>query len=196
MHQQLPHVPLLQTRHPDPRKPIFHQQLQSNSASRRSVFCLRTSLARIFAASPSHNSMPQLRQQPLEPGIVPAGFHPHPHRLARQAAVKLLALPRDALIASPRSLPFVVKDRDLLKPRMKITAYNQHDVGSFSSLGRFATSNLLRDRANVVIQSSEAWTSRSEVHAESKDPYLNCAVSRGRSDQHCRYGPTASDSSL
>src|SRR6202035_1823481 len=24
----------------------------------------------------------------------------------------------------------VVKDRDLLKPRMKITAYNQHDVGS------------------------------------------------------------------
>ena len=26
--------------------------------------------------------------------------------------------------------PSIVKDRDLLKPRMKITAYNQHDVGS------------------------------------------------------------------
>ena len=39
---------------------------------------------------------------------------------------------------------------------MKITAYNQHDVGSFSSLGRFAASNILRDRANVVMQSSVA----------------------------------------
>ena len=28
MHQQLPHVPLLQTRHPDPRKPILPQQIQ------------------------------------------------------------------------------------------------------------------------------------------------------------------------
>jgi hypothetical protein len=38
----------------------------------------------------------------------------------------------------------VVKDRDLLKTRMKITAYNQHHVGSFSrALVCFVTTNLL-----------------------------------------------------
>jgi hypothetical protein len=34
----------------------------------------------------------QLRQQPLEPRIVPAGLHPHTHFRARQPAVKLLRL--------------------------------------------------------------------------------------------------------
>ena len=28
MHQQLPHIPLLQARHPDPRKPFLPQQIQ------------------------------------------------------------------------------------------------------------------------------------------------------------------------
>jgi hypothetical protein len=38
----------------------------------------------------------------------------------------------------------VVKDRDRLKTRMKITAYNQHAVGSFSpALVCFVTTNLL-----------------------------------------------------
>jgi hypothetical protein len=39
---------------------------------------------------------------------------------------------------------------------MKITAYNQHDVGSFSeSLGFFRSYHRTRrDRANVVMQSS------------------------------------------
>jgi hypothetical protein len=78
----------------------------------------------------------QLRQQALEPGIVPAGFHPHSHFLPRQRTVKLLrflAVLQTFFLILSRS---IVKDRDLLKPRMKITAYNQHDVGSFSSLGR------------------------------------------------------------
>ncbi|HEY6765054.1 MAG TPA: hypothetical protein VI386_09795, partial [Candidatus Sulfotelmatobacter sp.] len=47
----------------------------------------------------------------------------------------------------------IVKDRGLLKPRMKITAYNQHDVGSFVEPWPFATTNLLPNRANVVMQS-------------------------------------------
>src|SRR5579862_7592749 len=38
----------------------------------------------------------------------------------------------------------IVKDRDLLKPRMKITTYNQHDVGSFSSLGLFLANQSTR----------------------------------------------------
>src|SRR6266436_2762118 len=80
----------------------------------------------------------QLRQQPLEPGIVPASLHPYANGLSRQGSVKLLRL---GAVTQPFFLilpTLVVKDRDLLNPRMKITAYNQHDVGSFSvSLGRF-----------------------------------------------------------
>jgi hypothetical protein len=55
-----------------------------------------------------------------------------PAPAARQRAVKLLrlfAVLQSFFLNSSRS---VVKDRDLLKTRMKITAYNQHDVGSFS----------------------------------------------------------------
>ena len=61
---------------------------------------------------------------------MPASLHPHPHRLARQRPVKLLrfrAVLQPLFLYLSRS---IVKDRDLLKPRMKITAYNQHDVGS------------------------------------------------------------------
>jgi len=64
----------------------------------------------------------QLRQQALEPGIVPAGLHPDPHLLARLRPVKLLRL---RAMLQPLFLhlsAYVVKDRDLLKPRMKITA--------------------------------------------------------------------------
>jgi hypothetical protein len=50
-----------------------------------------------------------------------------------------------------------VKDRNLLKSCVKITAYNQHDVGSFSSLGLFSRKPIYSYlRANVVMQSSEA----------------------------------------
>src|SRR5206468_7330679 len=97
-----------------------------------------------FRRIPQPQLHSQLRQQPLEPGIVPASFHPHTNRLPRQRTVKLLRLfaVEPFFLILPR---FVVKDRDLLKPRMKITAYNQHDVGSFSvSLGRFfAATNVL-----------------------------------------------------
>src|SRR5438045_3646317 len=86
----------------------------------------------------------QLRQQPLEPGIMTATLHPYPPALSPQSTVTLLrlfAVTQPFLLILPS---FVVKDRDLLNPRMKITAYNQHDVGSFSvSLGRFAATNLL-----------------------------------------------------
>src|SRR5438034_4358203 len=86
----------------------------------------------------------QLRQQPLEPGIMPASLHPYPHALSPQSTIKLLRL---FAVTQPFFLilpSLVIKDRDLLKTRMKITAYNQHDIGSFSvSLGRFAATNLL-----------------------------------------------------
>ncbi len=57
---------------------------------------------------------------------MPASLHPHQYVLARQRLVKLLrlrAVLQPLLLHLSRS---IVKDRDLLKPRMKITAYNQH----------------------------------------------------------------------
>src|SRR6266851_5749841 len=100
---------------------------------------------------------------------MPARFHAHAHLLAAKRLIKLLRL--GPMPQTPFSdLPTrVVKDRDLLKPRMKITAYNQHDVGSFSEPWSVVSQPIysLR-RANVVIQSSEAGTSPSEVPAESK----------------------------
>ena len=78
--------------------------------------------------------------------------------LPGQRTIKLLGL---GAVAQPSffiSSRLIVKDCDLLKSRMKITAYNQHDVGSFSeSLGFFRSYHrTLRDRANVVMQSSAA----------------------------------------
>jgi hypothetical protein len=57
---------------------------------------------------------------------VPARLHPYQNFLARQRPVKLL---RFGAVLQPLFLDLsrsIVKDRDLLKSRMKITAYNQH----------------------------------------------------------------------
>src|SRR5260370_35572963 len=84
----------------------------------------------------------------------------------------------------------VGKDRDLLKARMKTTAYNQHDVGSFSEPWSVVSQPIysLR-RANVVIQSSAAGSSRSEVPAESKNPclFVRCKNAPGNSPRPCGY---------
>src|SRR5579863_10267434 len=166
MHQQLPHIPFLQTRHPYPRKPILHQQLQQL----RRVPPVRLLLAHFRRPDPRRVPDPQLHaqplQQPLEPGIMPASLHPHSHRLPAQRTIKLLRL------LAVQQAPFrnfsrlVVKDRDLLKPRMKITAYNQHDVGSFSSLGRLRSFQLTprSSQRRYPIKRSECCAKRS-THA-------------------------------
>src|SRR6266550_791573 len=132
MHQQLPRVPLLQRRHPDPRKAIFPQQHLEMLRVPPVGFLLAHYRGTDFGRIPQPQLQAQIRQQPLEPGIVPASFHPHSHLLPRQGTVKLL---RFLAVTQPFFLILpclIVKDRDLLKSRMKITAYNQHDVGSFS----------------------------------------------------------------
>src|SRR4029077_1468175 len=118
-----------------------------------------------FGRIPQPQLEPQLAQQALEPGIVPAGLHPHAHLLPGQRTIKLLGL---GAVGQPSffiSSRLIVKDRDLLKSRMKITAYNQHDVGSFSeSLGLVRSYHRTRrDRANVVMQSSEVRRQPNEV---------------------------------
>src|SRR5215475_1261671 len=68
--------------------------------------------------------MSQPSQQPLEPECVPTSFHPH-QNLPFQLTVKL-----DCFTGSEplfRMLPrFCIDHRNLLEPRMEITAYNRH----------------------------------------------------------------------
>ncbi len=157
MHQQLPHVALFQTRHPDLGKLPRQQQIKNM----RRIPPVGLLLAHHLGSNPGGIAQlqfeTQLCQQTLEPGIVPASFHPHSHRLTAQRPVERLRF-------FPMGQPFffylsrsVVKDRDLLKSRMKITAYNQHDVGSFSRALVCSSQPIysLR-RANVVMQSSAA----------------------------------------
>ncbi len=90
MHQQLPHVPHLQTRHPDPRKPVLPQQLQQMLRVPPVGLLLAHYRGPDLGGIAEPQLEAQLRQQPLEPRIVPASLHPHPHFLARQRPVKLL----------------------------------------------------------------------------------------------------------
>ena len=131
MHQQLSRVPLLQARHPDFRKPIFHQQPQNLLRVPPVGLLFAHHRGPDLSGIAQPQLVPALCQQTLEPGVVPASLHPHSHRTARPGTVERLRL-------LPMSQPFflvlsrlLVKDRDLLKARVKITAYNQHDVGSF-----------------------------------------------------------------
>jgi len=80
---------------------------------------------------PNPQLHPQLRQQGFEPPRVPAGFHPHSHRLARQPAVKLFRFAHVLQAQSPILSSFRIHHCDSLKTRVIITAYNPH-VGSFS----------------------------------------------------------------
>jgi hypothetical protein len=72
-----------------------------------------------------------------------AGFHPYPHHLAMQRPVELLCF-SPVFQATLAVLPSIrIHVRDLLKPRVIITAYNPH-VGSFlPGIGRPATTNVL-----------------------------------------------------
>ena len=130
MHQQLPHVSYLQAGYPDLGKLIFDQQLHQMLR----IPPVRLLLAHHRRPYPRGIPKPQLYAQlpppPLKPPILPACLHAHSNFLAAQAAVKLLrflTVLQSFLLHLSRS---IVKDRHLLKSWMKITTYNQHDVGS------------------------------------------------------------------
>jgi hypothetical protein len=133
MQHQLPQIPLLRSRHPNPQplEPPLHQQSQQMLGVARIRLLLpglRRPNRRRIADPQLH---PQLRQQPFEPARMPTGLHAYSHRLAPQRAVELFGLlhvlqPPLAALSS-----FRVHHCNLLKPRVIITAYNPH-VGSFS----------------------------------------------------------------
>jgi len=126
--QQLPQIPVLPARHPDPRKIIFQHQLQNMLR----IFPVRLLLAGSLAFDFGRVSDPQLdlqlTQQPLEPACVPAGFHPYSHLLpcARQTtieALRLFAMSQALFLKLPT---LAVHESDLLELRMKIHTYNDH----------------------------------------------------------------------
>ncbi len=89
MPQQLPQIPILCVRHPDPRKTVFHHQPQQQLR----ILSIRLLLSHSFRANLRGVPDPQLKlqvaQQPLEPARVSAGFHPHSHPPPFECAVKL-----------------------------------------------------------------------------------------------------------
>src|SRR5436309_4186555 len=87
---------------------------------------------------------------------------------------RFLAVRQTSFLDLARS---VVKDRDLLKPRMKITAYNQHDVGSSHEPWSCSSQPIYSLRsANVVMQSSEAKDLLSPAQAVWREAV--CAIKR------------------
>jgi hypothetical protein len=90
MPEQLPQVAIFCVRYPDPRKAIFHQQLQRQLR----ILTIGLLLAHSFRANlrcvPDPQLKLQLAQQTLKPACVSAGFHSHTHPPLLKHAVKLL----------------------------------------------------------------------------------------------------------
>ena len=128
MPQQLPQIPILRVRHPDPREAIFQQQPQQQLR----VLTIGLLLAYSFGADRSGIADPQLKlqlvQQALKPARMPTGFHAHPHGHGALAefAVELLGL---FLVSQTRFAQFArirVHVRNLLEARVVITSNNHH----------------------------------------------------------------------
>src|ERR1700733_1308920 len=127
MQEQLPPVPLGRRRHPDPRKAILGQKPQQQLGIAPVGLLLPLATGADLRGIPDPYLVSQLRQRPLEPLRLPAGFDPHSHR-PFQSRVKgpHLLLP----LVTQRLLHHLsrhqVQHCDLLIARMKITAYNFH----------------------------------------------------------------------
>ncbi len=106
MHQQLPHVPLFQTRHPDSRK-LLRVGVEQQMEQMLRVPPVGLLPAHHLGSDPGRIAQPQLvpelGQQPLKPRIVPASLHPHPRRAANDRTAPLL---RGARGVVPDTLPF------------------------------------------------------------------------------------------
>src|SRR5439155_4095037 len=99
----------------------------SSSASWRSVFCLRTRLVRISAASPIHSSNCSSVSNRSNQRM-PTGFHPNTHFFSAhlELAVELLrflAVPQFPFVQFPRVR---IDKRNLLEARVIVTTYNDH----------------------------------------------------------------------
>ena len=102
MHQQLPHMPHLQARHPDPRKPILHQQLQQVLRVPSTVRC---PTPRATARTTDSGRKPP--SPPALPGPPATGkTAPPPPRSAATASLESL------LLSCQRSRPVETQDQN------------------------------------------------------------------------------------
>src|SRR5579859_1748264 len=131
VNNQLTGIPIPARGNPQGRKPPLYQQPKNVAGI--APICLL--LAHITGTDGGRISdlktVPHLLQHLFEPLRVAASFHPCQHLPTSQLSIKLLRL---LLVCQPdlSYLPGVaIQHRDLLKSRMKIAAYNHHDVGSF-----------------------------------------------------------------
>ena len=173
--QQLPQVTFFYTRHPDPRKPLFHQQIQQVLGI---PLVRQLLLARVLPMNSGCISNPQLllqpRQQTLEPQHVPAALHTHQHWSA-QRLVESLGFPVAVVQPAFGHLTcFCVQHSNLLKARMIITAYNLH-IGSFRPRASWSLNNQSvlgfgGSRRCHQIKRSPSDPAKWEARTESKDP--------------------------
>src|SRR5271166_5317059 len=168
IHQQLPHIALRLRRHPDPRKPSLQHQLEDQFRV-PPVRLLRPLHGRPDARRIAHPQlMPAFLQQPPEPLARHARFHAHSH-FALQPTTKLRRRGRMQQLLLSDLSRLIVKDRNLLKPRMEITAYNPHGWLFPGSSAFFAKTDYpLRGQPRYEIKwrASPPW----RIRAEWKDP--------------------------
>jgi hypothetical protein len=125
--EQLPSVSLGRRGRPDPRKAILGQKPQQQLGIAPVGLLLPLATGANLRRIPDPYLVSQLRQHPLEPLRLPAGFDPHSYG-PLQPRIKgphlLLSLVTQRLLhdLSDRQ----VQRRDLLIARMKIAAYNLH----------------------------------------------------------------------
>jgi hypothetical protein len=91
MPQQLPQIPILCIRDPDPWKTIFPQKLQQQLRILAIALLLPHSLRANLRCVPDPQLKMQLAQQTLKPACVSAGFHPDTHLPCLERPVKLLS---------------------------------------------------------------------------------------------------------
>src|SRR2546428_454569 len=107
MHQQLPHIPHLQARHPDPRKPIRTQQIQQMFRVPPVRLLLPPPRTPPPRRTPHPQPNPYPPQHPPNPRIDSVRKPPPPPALlALPANRKTAPPPRGAATASLESLPF------------------------------------------------------------------------------------------
>src|SRR5438094_7759309 len=155
MQQQLPQVAHFTRRHPDPRKPPFHQQLQNM----RRIALVRLLLPHVAGTNLRRIAHPQLvtqlAQQIHQPVTVAGGFHADQRR-RRYLPVEPFRVARGLYqLPLPGLSRIRIQPTHLLPTGMKITSYNHH-VRRLLSAQQFCfltKSILSSNRAFALIQS-------------------------------------------
>src|SRR5271168_1790591 len=150
MPQQLPQIPVLWTRHPDPRKVVFTHQSEQKLCVLAVGLLLLHSLGFDFGGIADPKLETQFCQQPLKPARISGSFHSHTHAnsASLQVSIKLLGFSFAVM-----QLPFTVfarlflKKCNLLKARVVIYAYQQHVRLLSPSLWSLSNHSLLGSRS-------------------------------------------------